>query len=74
MEREKLNDLATEEVVGGSIIFNADNTTCGRKNNHEYKVLNYTEVDKYIKTNCMKMCEKDMIKNMVNMGYLVANT
>lgn len=73
MERKQISEMETEKVVGGSIIFNGDHTTCGRKNNHEYKVLDYPAVDKYIKDNCMNMCEKDMIKNMVNLGYLVAN-
>ncbi|MBQ6289867.1 MAG: hypothetical protein IJK71_11565 [Clostridia bacterium] len=70
MEREAINDLDLDKVVGGSIIFNADLTTCGRKNNHEYKVLNYSAVDKYIKENCTKMPEKQMMSNMVAAGLL----
>lgn len=70
MEREIINDIVTEDVVGGSIIFNADHTTCGRKNNHEYKVIDYDAVDTYIKANCTKMCEKDMINNMLASGLL----
>lgn len=70
MEREKINDQAAEEVVGGSIIFNAAHTTCGRKNNHEYKVNNYDLVQAYIDANCQNMCEKDMIKNLVDQKLL----
>ena len=70
MDRQKINENEAENVVGGSIIFNGDHTTCGRKNNHEYKVLNYDAVDQYIKANCKNMCEKDMIKNMLAMGLL----
>ena len=70
MEREKISDLATENVIGGSIIFNADHTTCGRKNNHEYKVLDYNAVHNYIVENCTKMTEKNMIKNMLAAGLL----
>ncbi len=65
MDREKINDQAAEEVVGGSIIFNGDHTTCGRKNNHEYRVKNYDLVQAYIDANCENMCEKDMINNLV---------
>lgn len=71
MEREAINDLDLDKVVGGSIIFNGDHTTCGRKNNHEYKVLNYSAVQKYIDDNCTKMPEKQMMTNMVNAGLLV---
>ena len=72
MDREKINDLDTEGVVGGSIIFNSAHTTCGRKNNHEYKVLDYPAVDQYIRDNCRKMSEKTMINNMIKAGYLVS--
>lgn len=70
MERKVIDDLDLDKVVGGSIIFNGDHTTCGRKNNAEYKVLNYNAVDKYIKENCTKMPEKQMISNMVAAGLL----
>ena len=70
MAREAINDLDLNKVVGGSIIFNADHTTCGRKNNAEYKVLNYNAVDKYIKENCTQMSEKQMISNMIAAGLL----
>ncbi len=70
MGREVINDLDLDNVTGGSIIFNGDHTTCGRKNNAEYKVLNYSAADKFIKDNCTKMSEKDMIKKMVAAGYL----
>ena len=72
MKSELVNENALDEVVGGSIIFNADNTTCGRHSNAEYKVLNYDKVSDYIKKNCTNMSEKTMISNMVSMGYLCA--
>ena len=71
MEREKLNDIDTEEVVGGSIVFNGDHTTCGRNCNNQYKVLDYTAVDQFIKANCTKMSEKQMLSKMVAAGWLV---
>ena len=70
MEREAINDLDLDKVVGGSIIFNSAHTTCGRKSNAEYKVLDYSAVDKYIKANCKSMSEKTMINNMVAQGLL----
>ncbi len=70
MEREKINDQVTEEVVGGSIIFNADHTTCGRNCNNQYRVNDYNAVLKYIGDNRMHMSEKTMINNMLGMGLL----
>lgn len=70
MNREAINDLDLDKVVGGSIIFNADHTTCGRKNNAEYKVLNYSAVLKYIKENVNNMPEKQIVSNMVAAGLL----
>ena len=69
MERKDINDLA-EEVIGGSIIFNADHTTCGRNCNNQYRVNDYSAVLKYIGDNRMKMSEKTMINNMLEMGLL----
>lgn len=69
MERKEINDLA-DEVVGGSIIFNAAHTTCGRNCNNQYKVNDYNAVLQYIGDNRMKMNEKTMIKNMLEMGLL----
>ena len=70
MERKVINDLDLDKVVGGSIIFNGDHTTCGRKNNAEYKVLDYNAVLNYIKSNTGKMAEKTMMSNMVAAGLL----
>lgn len=72
MEREVINDLDLDKVVGGSIVFNADHTTCGRNCNNQYKVLNYNAVLKYIGENRNNMNEKTMLKNMVAAG-LIAN-
>ena len=72
MERQMLDENDVKKVVGGSIIFNADYTTCGRKSNAEYRVVNYNDVYDYIVKNCTSMSEKTMIANMVAAGYLVA--
>ena len=72
MAREFIQDNDVEKVVGGSIVFNGDHTTCGRNRNDQYKVLNYDAVIKYIAENSMKLSEKTMLKNMLEAG-LIAN-
>lgn len=69
MERKEINDLA-EEVIGGSIVFNADHTMCGRNCNNQYRVLDYNAVLEYIGKNRMKMNEKTMLSNMLDLGLL----
>ena len=70
MERERIDDMVAEDVVGGSIVFNGDHTTCGRNCNNQYKVLDYDAVLQYIKDNCTKMPEKKMLANMLAAGLL----
>ena len=70
MERERINDQATEEVVGGSIVFNGNHTTCGRNCNNQYKVLNYDAMLEYIAANCQHMSERKMLSNMLAKGWI----
>ena len=70
MAREMINDIDIEQVAGGSIVFNADYTTCGHNCNNEYKVLDYEAVDAYIRANCLTMTERKMLNNMVELGLL----
>ncbi len=70
MEREKINDIDTEKVTGGSIVFNGEHTTCGRDCNNQYKVLDYDAVIKYIAENRQNMSERKMLSNMVEAGLL----
>lgn len=72
MEREEINELAAESIVGGSIVFNAAHTTCGRNRNDQYKVLDYDAVLAYIAKNRFDMTEKTMLSNMVDEGLLTA--
>ena len=72
MERKAINDLDLDKVVGGSIVFNADHTTCGRNCNNQYKVLNYNAVLKYIGENRNNMNEKTMLANMVKAGLITS--
>ncbi|MBQ6173919.1 MAG: hypothetical protein IJK28_04785 [Clostridia bacterium] len=73
MERKILNDQELELVTGGSIIFNEDCSTCGRKNNAEYKVLNFSAILQYVRDNRDKMPEKQMMVNMLQLGYITTN-
>ena len=73
MERKIINDKELELVTGGSIIFNDDLTTCGRKNNAEYKVLNFSAILEFVQANSDKMPEKQMMTKMLELGYIAAN-
>ena len=70
MERTMLNENDLEGIFGGSIIFSEDGTTCGRNCNNQYKVLNFDAILKYYRENKGKMPEKQMMSNMVAMGYI----
>ncbi len=72
MAREIIGDKDLNQVVGGSIVFNADHTTCGHNCNNQYKVLDYAAVQSYIAANCTKMTERKMISNMVAAGLLTS--
>ena len=73
MERKPINDQELELVTGGSIIFNDDLSTCGRKNNAEYKVLDFNAILQYVQANNNKMPEKQMMTNMLQLGYITPN-
>lgn len=70
MERQMISDNDIEKVVGGSIMFNEDCTTCGRNTDNQYKVVNLGAVVAYINANKKKMSEKQMINNMLTDGLL----
>ena len=70
MSREIINEKDIESVVGGSIIFNAAHTKCGRNCNDQYQVNNYNDVIDYIAANHKTMTEKKMLANMVELGYI----
>lgn len=70
MDRMEINEKDLDKVVGGSIIFNGDGTTCGYNRNDQYKVLNMSAVLKYINENSDKMSERRMLSNMVAAGLL----
>lgn len=70
MNREQISDVDIEKVVGGSIIFSPDHTTCGRNCNNQYKVLNYSACNDFIADNCTKLSEKKMLAKMEDLGYI----
>ena len=70
MERQQINDMDIENVVGGSIVFNGAHTTCGRNCNNQYNVLDYSKVLQYIAANYKTMSEKKMLANMLAAGLL----
>lgn len=70
MAREIINETDVEKVIGGSIIFNVEHTTCGYNRNDQYAVLDYGKVIDFIKENRNKMSEKNMLSKMVSKGYL----
>ena len=72
MEREKINDLDLDKVVGGSIVFNEDCTMCGRNRNDQYKVLDFNAALAYAQANVGKKPEKQIINDMLAAG-LIAN-
>ena len=70
MERKMINEEELAQIVGGSIIFNEDCSTCGRNRNDQYKVLNFNAIINYVKSNRGKMPEKQMMVNMLELGYI----
>ena len=70
MAREMIDDMSVEQVVGGSIIFSTDHTTCGLNCTNQCKVLNYNAAIDFIKKNYKDMKEGEMMKKMVALGYI----
>ncbi len=70
MERERITDQVAEGVIGGSIVFSTDHTTCGYNCNNQCKVNDYDAVMEFIKNNYQTMNEREMLKAMVKQGLL----
>lgn len=70
MERKMINEEDLNGVVGGSIMISADGTTCGRNCDNQYKILNFSALQKYVKDNKTSMSERKMLENMVQLGYI----
>ena len=70
MEREKITDQVAEEVVDGSIVFNADCTMCGLNCNDQCEVKDLDAVIQFIRENKDTMKEGAMLKQMVALDYI----
>ena len=70
MERKIIEDPIAEKVVGGSIVFSMDHTTCGLNCNNQCKVNDYDACIQFISENYTTMKEGEMLRQMNNMGYL----
>ena len=70
MERKIIEDQVAEEVVGGSIVFSTDHTTCGLNCNNQCKVNDYDACIQFISENYKTMKEGEMLKQMCSLGYL----
>ena len=70
MARQMIDDASVEQVVGGSIVFSKDHTTCGLNCNNQCKVLNYNAAIDFINKNYETMKEADMMRKMVALGYI----
>ncbi|QTE75009.1 hypothetical protein JS518_03740 [Clostridiales bacterium FE2010] len=70
MERKIIDDQITEKVVGGSIIFSEDHTTCGLNRYDQCKVNDYDACIQFISENYTTMKEAEMMRQMCNLGYI----
>ena len=70
MEREAITDQTLEKVVGGSIVFSPDRTTCGLNNNKQFKVNDFDAVIQFINENKTTMTEREMLKTMMMSGLI----
>jgi len=70
MARVELNNESLENVTGGTIVFSPDNATCGLNCNNQAKVNDYAAAKKFITEHWQTMSEKDMLREMVKLGYI----
>ena len=70
MARQMINEMDVEKVVGGSIVFSSDHTTCGLNRVDQCKVNNYDKALGYVLDHYDTMSEKDIMRNLVALGYI----
>ena len=70
MARELINEMEADKVIGGSIIFSPDHTTCGLNCNNQCKVNDFNAALKYINDHKNSMTEKEMMRNMAAAGLI----
>ena len=70
MKREIINEKDLSNVVGGSIVFNEDHTTCGYDRNDQYRVIDHDKAMSYMVSKIGRMDERDILRKCVEKGYL----
>lgn len=70
MGRERIDDQNVEKVVGGSIVFTTDHTSCGYNRNDQYRVNDYAKAMEYILAHYKTMKEWEMLKKIAALGYI----
>ena len=70
MAREIIDDNSTKNVVGGSIVFSMDNTTCGLNCSNQCAVNDYDAAIEYISTHYKTESEASMMRSMCSLGYI----
>lgn len=66
--KEIKNEL--EKIVGGTIMFNEDNTKCGYFCDDQYEVYDFDACLDYLLENKGKMSERNLLKKCVELGYI----
>ena len=70
MARQAIDDNNLDKVVGGSIEFSTDHTTCGLNCSNQCRVNDYNACIQFIRDNHQTMSERDMLRQMVSLGYI----
>ena len=70
MAVKMLNDEDLNNVSGGSIVFNGDNSMCGLNCNNQARVNDYDAVIQFISANYLTMSEPDMMRAMAAQGLI----
>jgi len=70
MERENIGDQLAGGVIGGSIVFSADHTTCGLNRNDQCKVNDFDAALQFIREHYNTMSEKDIMRSLVAQGLI----
>lgn len=70
MKREAINEKDLEKVVGGTIFFSEDHSTCGYFCDDQYEVNDFDACIDFIHANSGKMSERNMLKKMEAKGYI----
>ena len=70
MARKLVDENSIDKVVGGSIVFTTDHSTCGLNRNDQCKVNDYDACIAFIRANYETMKEADMMRKMVAMGLI----